>query len=279
MTDIASASSSTVTIIGGGVMGGAIAAAVRAGGWPADAVTVADRNTETLADLAAAHGLVTTTDLAEAAQGADVIVFAVKPQDASEVLAEFSAHVKQGATLLTVAAGLPTSYYESRLPQGTAVVRAMPNTPALVGFGATAIAAGASATDAHLALAARVLAGTGLVVTVDEAQISAVGAVSGSGPAYFYAFVEALIESGITLGLDRDVATALANQTLIGAGRLLESSGASAGVLRARVSSKGGTTLAALGAMSDAGLQTVVAVGLSAADRRTRELAVELAGE
>lgn len=278
MNDIAPTSSSTVTIIGGGVMGGAIAAAVRGGGWSADAVTVADRNTETLADLAAAHGLATATDLAEAVRGADVIVFAVKPQDAAEVLAAFSAQVKHGAMLLTVAAGLPTSYYEARLPPGTAVVRAMPNTPSLVGHGATAIAAGASATDAHLALAARVLAGTGLVITVEESQISAVGAVSGSGPAYFYALVEALIESGITLGLDRNVATALANQTLIGAGRLLESSGASAGELRARVSSKGGTTLAALEAMSDAGLQTVVAVGLSAADRRTRELAAELSG-
>ncbi len=119
MTDTAPASSSTVAIIGGGVMGGAIAAGVRSGGWPAEAVTVADRNTETLADLAAAHGLKTTTSLAEAAAGADVIVFAVKPQDAAEVLAEFGPHVKPGSMLLTVAAGLPASFYEARLPAGT----------------------------------------------------------------------------------------------------------------------------------------------------------------
>ncbi len=279
MTDIAPASSSTIAIIGGGVMGGAIAAGVRNGGWSAEAVTVADRNTEVLADLAAAHDLMTTTSVAEAAAGADVIVFAVKPQDAAGVLAEFGSHVRPGAMLLTVAAGLPSSFYEARLPAGTAVVRAMPNTPALVGFGATAIAAGTSATDAHLAVAARVLAATGLVVTVAEGDINAVSTVSGSGPAYFYAFVEAVVEAGITQGLDRDVATALARQTLIGAGRLLESSGATPGELRARVSSKGGTTLAALDAMHHAGLQTVVAVGLAAADRRARELAVELAGE
>lgn len=279
MTDTAPASSSTVAIIGGGVMGGAIAAAVRNGGWPAEAVTVADKNTETLADLEAAHGLKTTTSLADAAAGADVIVFAVKPQDAAEVLAEFGSHVKPGAMLLTVAAGLPAAFYESRLPAGTAVVRAMPNTPALVGFGATAIAAGASATDAHLAIAAKVLAATGLVVTVQESEINAVGTVSGSGPAYFYAFVEAMVEAGITQGLDRDVAEALAKQTLIGAGRLLETSGATPGELRARVSSKGGTTLAALEAMSHSGLQTTVAVGLAAAERRSRELAEELAGE
>lgn len=279
MTETTPASSSTIAIIGGGVMGGAIAASVRNGGWPAEAVTVADRNTEILADLAAAHGLVTTTSVAEAAAGADVIVFAVKPQDAAAVLAEFGSHVRPGAMLLTVAAGLPASFYEARLPAGTAVVRAMPNTPALVGFGATAIAASTSATDAHLAVAARLLAATGLVVTVAEGDINAVSTVSGSGPAYFYAFLEAMVEAGITQGLDRDVATALARQTLIGAGRLLESSGATPGELRARVSSKGGTTLAALDAMGHAGLQTVVAVGLAAADRRARDMAVELAGE
>ena len=279
MTDTIPAPSSTIAIIGGGVMGGAIAAGVRNGGWPAEAVTVADRHSETLADLAGAHGLLTTTSVAEAAAGADVIVFAVKPQNAAEVLAEFGPHVKPGSMVLTIAAGLSASFYEARLPHGTPVVRAMPNTPALVGFGATAIAAGASATDAHLAVAAKVLAATGLVVTVDEGQINAVSTVSGSGPAYFYAFVEAMVEAGITQGLDRDVASALARQTLIGAGRLLESSGATPAELRARVSSKGGTTLAALEAMGHAGLQTVVAVGLSAADRRARELAVELAGE
>ncbi|WP_291382525.1 pyrroline-5-carboxylate reductase [Demequina sp.] len=279
MTDTTPAPSSTIAIIGGGVMGGAIAAGVRNGGWPAEAVTVADRHSETLADLAGAHGLLTTTSVAEAAAGADVIVFAVKPQNAAEVLAEFGPHVKPGSMVLTIAAGLSASFYEARLPHGTPVVRAMPNTPALVGFGATAIAAGASATDAHLTVASRVLAATGLVVTVDEGQINAVSTVSGSGPAYFYAFVEAMVEAGITQGLDRDVASALARQTLIGAGRLLESSGATPAELRARVSSKGGTTLAALEAMGHAGLQTVVAVGLSAADRRARELAVELAGE
>ena len=278
MTENTPASLSTVAVLGGGVMGGAIAAAVRAGGWAAEAVTVADRNTETLADLAAAHGLLTTTDLGEAAQGADIIVFAVKPQDAAAALAQFTDKVKPGAMLLTVAAGLPASFYEARLPAGTAVVRAMPNTPSLVGFGATGIAPGASATAEHLALASRVLSATGLVVTVEEDQINAVGTVSGSGPAYFYAFVEAMIEAGITQGLDRDVATALATQTLIGAGRLLESSGATPAELRARVSSKGGTTLAALAAMSDAGLQTVVAVGLSAAERRSKEMAEELSG-
>ncbi len=259
-------------------MGGAIAVGALAGGWPAAKVTVADKNADALAALASAHGMATTQDLAEAAAGADVIVFAVKPQDAAAALDAFAGSVRPGTVLLTVAAGLPSSFYEARLPAGTPVVRAMPNTPALVGKGATAIAPGANATPAHMALAASVLAATGLVVEVDEEQIVAVGTVSGSGPAYFYAFVEAIIESGIAEGLDRELATELAIQTFIGAAALLESSDAGPGELRARVSSKGGTTLAALGAMSDAGLQTVVAVGLAAAARRTREMAVELAG-
>lgn len=267
---------STIAVLGGGVMGGAIAAGAVAAGWPGSQVRVADRAPERLAALAAEHGVTTTSSLAEAAQGADVLVFAVKPQDAGEAIAQFAGAVKPGALLLTVAAGLPASFYESRLPEGTAVVRAMPNTPALIGAGATGIAPGAHATQEHLELAERVLGATGLVVRVTEEQILAVGAVSGSGPAYFFAFVEALTESGITLGLDRELAAALAAQTLVGAGRLLAASDVGPGELRARVSSKGGTTLAALAAMGDAGLQTVVAVGLAANERRAKEMAEEL---
>ena len=280
MTDTSAqaAPTTSIAVLGGGVMGGAIAVGALAAGWPAAQVIVADRNADALAALASAHGFSTTHDLAEAAARADVIVFAVKPQDAAAALDTFAGSVRPGAILLTVAAGLPASFYEAHLPAGTPVVRAMPNTPALIGKGATGIAAGTHATPAHMALAASVLAATGLVVEVDEDQIAAVGTVSGSGPAYFYAFVEAIIESGIAEGLDRELATELAIQTFIGAAALLESSDAGPGELRARVSSKGGTTLAALGAMSDAGLQTVVAVGLAAAARRTREMAVELAG-
>jgi pyrroline-5-carboxylate reductase len=278
MSEATPTPTTSIAVLGGGVMGGAIAAGALAAGWPASRVTVADKNPDTLAALASAHGVSTTQDLAEAAAGADIIVFAVKPQDAAAALDAFAASVRPGTILLTVAAGLPSSFYEARLPEGTPVVRAMPNTPALVGKGATAIAPGARATPTHMELAASVLSATGLVVEVEEEQIVAVGTVSGSGPAYFYAFVEAIIESGIAEGLERKLATELAIQTFIGAAALLESSNVSPGELRARVSSKGGTTLAALGAMSDAGLQTVVAVGLAAAARRTRELAVELAG-
>lgn len=278
MSEATPTPTTSIAVLGGGVMGGAIAAGALAAGWPTSQVTVADKNPDALAALASAHGVGTTQDLAEAAARADIIVFAVKPQDAAAALDAFATSVRPGTILLTVAAGLPSSFYEARLPAGTPVVRAMPNTPALIGKGATAIAPGARATPTHMALAKAVLAATGLVVEVEEDQIVAVGTVSGSGPAYFYAFVEAIIESGIAEGLERKLATELAIQTFIGAAALLESSNVGPGELRARVSSRGGTTLAALGAMSDAGLQTVVAVGLAAAARRTRELAVELAG-
>ena len=279
MSESRSTPSTSIAVLGGGVMGGAIAVGALAAGWPAAQVTIADKSADALAALASAHGFATTHDLAQAVAGADLIVFAVKPQDAGEAIDAFAPSVRPGTVLLTVAAGLPSSFYEARLPAGTPVVRAMPNTPALIGKGATAIAPGTHATAEHMALAASVLAATGLVVEIEEDQIVAVGTVSGSGPAYFYAFVEAIIESGIAEGLDRDLATELAIHTFIGAAALLESSDAGPGELRARVSSKGGTTLAALGAMSDAGLQTVVAVGLAAAARRTREMAVELAGD
>jgi pyrroline-5-carboxylate reductase len=191
-------------------------------------------------------------------------------------LDQIAGHLKDGVLVITVAAALPTSFYEARLPQGTPVVRAMPNTPSVIARGATGIAAGANAQPSHLQLAAGMLRATGLVVAVDEAQIDAVAAVSGSGPAYFYAFVEALTEAGVAQGLDRILATQLAAQTFVGAAHLLQSSGESPQHLRQNVSSKGGTTLAALSAMEGAGLQGVVAAGVNAAVARAKELGGEL---
>lgn len=267
-----------IAILGGGVMGGAVAAGAIAGGWPAGEVRVAGRNPEKLGALVEQLGVAPYTSLAEATRGADIVVFAVKPQDGAAALDEFASEMKPGAMLLTVAAGLPSSFYEKRLAPGTAVVRAMPNTPSQIGKGATGIAPGTHATDDHMDLAQRMLTGTGLVVRVAESQINALAAVSGSGPAYFFAFVEAMTEAGVMEGLDREVAAQLAAQTLVGAGALLEVSDVGPGELRARVSSKGGTTLAALGAMADAGLQTVVSQGLAANVRRSQELGAELAG-
>ncbi|MFV0633889.1 pyrroline-5-carboxylate reductase [Demequina sp.] len=266
-----------VAIIGGGVMGGTIITALRVAGWPAEDIVVAERDQARREALALGHGIEGTDSIADAAADAEVLVIAVKPQDADAALEEIAPVYRDGALVLTVAAGLPASFYESRLPSRAPVVRCMPNTPAIVAHGASAITAGEHATPAHLELAASMLAATGLVVGLDdEVHLDAVTAVSGSGPAYFYAVVEALAEAGVREGLDRDLANALATQTFVGAARLLLDSGDSPSVLRQRVSSPGGTTIAALTAMQEAGLGEVIAAGAAAAAARSRELAQEL---
>ncbi len=261
---------------GGGTIGTTVIGAMRGAGWPADRIVAAGRSEERLAPLAAEHGIGTTTDAAQAVEGADVVVTSVKPQDMRALLTQISGSVSPDALILTVAAALPSSFYEELLADGIAVVRSMPNTPARLGKGATSISAGAHATEEHMALAERILEGTGLVVRVPEDLISGVSVVSGSGPAFFYAVAEAMAAAGIANGLDRGMAEALAAQTLIGAGALLEESGETPAELRAKVSSKGGTTLAALAAMEAAGLQGVFSAGANAAIARAKELGEEL---
>jgi len=265
-----------VAILGAGVMGSTLVTALRVAGWPQDRITVATRSEGRAKAIREDHGVVVILDSAAAVSDADVVMLAVKPQDMATALEQISGSLKDDVLVVTVAAALPAAFYEARLPEGTPVVRAMPNTPSIIARGATGIAAGAHATASHLQLAAGMLRATGLVVAVDEAQIDAVGAVSGSGPAYFYAFVEALTEAGVAQGLDRILATQLAAQTFVGAAHLLQTSGESPQHLRENVSSKGGTTLAGLAAMEGAGLQGVVVAGVNAAVTRTKELAAEL---
>lgn len=266
----------SVAILGGGVMGGTILTALKSAGWPSSQVIVAEKDTGRAADLRESHGVVVTGSATEAVDGANIVLIAVKPQDVAATLTEIAPKIDKATLIVTVAAGLPASFYEERLAAGTRVVRTMPNTPAIVARGATAIAKGAKATDADIQMVATMLRATGLVVVVDESQIDAVIAVSGSGPAYFYAVVEALTEAGVAQGLDRVLATQLAAQTFVGAAHLLAHSGETPKTLRERVSSPGGTTLAALEAMNDAGLQGAISAGANAAARRSKEMAAEL---
>lgn len=266
----------TIAVLGGGVMGTTIVTALRTAGWPSGSIAVAEKDTGRAASLRESHGVIVTSTATEAVDGSDIIIVSVKPQDVGAVLDEIKPLVGPKNLILTVAAGLPAAFYESRLEPGVRVVRAMPNTPAVIARGATAIAKGANATDEDIQFVGTMLRATGLVVVVDEEQIDAVIAVSGSGPAYFFAVVEALTEAGVAQGLDRMLATQLAAQTFVGAAHLLETSGETPKTLRERVSSPGGTTLAALAAMSDAGLQGVISAGASAAARRSKEMAAEL---
>ena len=206
----------------------------------------------------------------EAVTAADGAVIAVKPGD---VPAACAALAEAGVErVLSIAAGVPTARLEAGLAPGAAVVRAMPNTPALVGAGAAAIAGGSAAADDDLAWAESILAAVGIVVRVDEPLLDAVTGLSGSGPAYVFLVAEALIEAGVLAGLPREISVALTEQTLPGSARLLASSEDPPEALRAAVTSPGGTTAAGLRALDDAGWFDAFLAAVAAATARSREL-------
>jgi len=188
-------------------------------------------------------------------------------------LGEIRDHVVPGNLIVSLAAGITTQFLESRLPEGSSVVRVMPNTPALVDQGMAAISPGRHCTDAHLAEAEALLASCGKVVRVDEKHQDAVTAISGSGPAYIFYVVEAMIEAGVVLGMPRATSTELVVQTLFGAATMLKETGEHPTVLRERVSSPGGTTVAALRQLDDHKVRAAFITAMEAAARRSHELA------
>jgi len=201
---------------------------------------------------------------------ADGVVLAVKPPTA--VSAARAAGEAGCRRVLSIAAGITSAALEAALPAGTPVIRAMPNTPALIGAGAAAVAAGSSAGDVDLAWAEGVLGAVGVVVRVDEALLDAVTGLSGSGPAYVFLLAEALVDAGVLVGLPRPLSTQLALQTLLGSARLLVESGDGPEALRAAVTSPAGTTAAGLRALEAAGLRSAVLDAVVAATERSRQL-------
>jgi len=277
MSDDATTHALRVVVLGGGVMGEAILAAVLRAGWAAADVAVTERVAARAADLRERHGVEVLDDNAAAVAEADVVVVALKPKDVVGVLAQIGPALAPGALLVSVAAGLPTSLYEAHLPGGTPVVRVMPNTPAVIGQGASALSPGTDATDAHLDVAERVLGATGLVVRVPEKDLDAVTAISGSGPAYVFYVVDALAEAGVLLGLTRDLSTRLAVATVLGSAALLDRTGEHPVVLRERVSSPGGTTVAGVRELDAHGVRAAFLAAAEAARDRSRELGAEQA--
>jgi len=267
-----------VAVLGGGVMGETLLAALLASGWSADSVEVTEQSTARADDLATRYSVRTGTGNAAAAARADVVLVAVKPQVVGTVLDEIAPSLRGGTLVVSVAAGLPLSFYERRLPAGTPVVRVMPNTPAVVGTGASAIAPGAHAGEGHLVLVEKILATTGLVVRVAEKDLDAVTAISGSGPAYAFYLIDAMAEAGVLLGLTRDLATRLAVATVEGSAALAAQSGDHPVVLRERVSSPGGTTVAAVRELDAHGVRAGVVAAAQAAADRSRELGSQYAG-
>lgn len=255
-------------VIGGGRMGEALVAGLLDRGWCGAAeLRVVEASAARRDELAERfEGL----RVAEAPGEADGVVLAVKPGDVLAVGRSLPGG--PGRRVLSIAAGVTLAQLESALPPGTAVVRAMPNTPALVGTAASAIAAGSSADEDAMAWAEEVLAAVGVVVRVDESALDAVTGVSGSGPAYVFLVAEAMVEAAVREGLGRELATTLVGQTLLGASRLLVESPDDAPALRAAVTSPAGTTAAALHVLERHGVRAAFAEAVHAAAERSREI-------
>lgn len=200
------------------------------------------------------------------------VVLSVKPQILTAVCDEVSAHLKPRALVISVAAGVPLAVLEAHLPPGTRVVRVMPNTPALVGAGATAIAPGTHATPEDLQTTERIFKSVGMTVVLDEEQLDAVTGLSGSGPAYLFLILEALSDAGVKMGLSRYNALALAANTVLGSAKLLIETGEHPGALKDMVTSPGGTAIAGLHTLEAGGLRTTLINAVEAATRRSREL-------
>lgn len=261
-----------LVVLGCGVMGESILAGVLEAGGAQVRASVVEARQERAAELAERYD-VTVAAAQDAAADADLVLVAVKPHDVEAGLASVRPSLPQDAVVVSVAAGLPTDRLESWLPAGQPVVRAMPNTPALVGAGVTAICAGSNAGVAHLERAEQVLSAVGTVVRVPEHQMDAVAAVSGSGPAYVFLVVEALTEAGVRAGLPRDLAVQLTAATLTGSAALLAETGEHPAVLRERVTSPGGTTAAALHQLEAHGLRAAFLDAVLANRDRSAELA------
>ncbi len=226
-----------------------------------------------LAHFRERYGIAGGTDNAAAARTAAALVLAVKPQTMAEVCRGLAGALERDPLVVSIAAGVPTARIEEWLGGAPRVVRAMPNTPALVGAGVAALAPGRRATPEDLARAERLLGAVGAVVRVEEAAMDAVTAVSGSGPAYVFYLAEAMRSAAERLGLTPEVARTLVERTIAGAGRLLSESGAAPEELRRRVTSKGGTTEAAVGVLDARGVRAAIEEAVAAAAARSREMA------
>ena len=259
-------------VLGGGVMGEALVSALLTAGWDMDDVAVTERSAIRANELSSRYGVRSADPNPKVVRSAGLVMIAVKPQVVPALLDEIADAVRPDTLVVSVAAGVPLSVYERALPEGTPVVRVMPNTPALVGKGASAIAPGTHATDEHLELVERALAATGLVVRVQEKDLDAVTAISGSGPAYAFYLIDAMAEAGVLLGLTRDLATRLAVATVEGSAALAAQTGDHPVVLRERVSAPGGTTVAGVAQLDAHGVRAGIVAAARAAHDRSQQL-------
>lgn len=263
---------STLAIIGAGVMGETLLSGLIRAGRKVDELLVGERRPERAAELEERYG-VTVLGNAEAAEKADTVALVVKPQDMEDLLKEIAPVVRPGKLVVSLAAGITTAFLESHLPAGVAVVRVMPNTPALVDEGMAAISRGSHCDEEHLVEAEALMDSIGKVIRVPEKQQDAVTAISGSGPAYIFFVVESMIEAGVHLGLPRATAAELVVQTVVGSAKLLRETGEHPTVLREQVTSPAGTTAAAVRQLEEHKVRAAFLVALEAARDRSRALA------
>jgi pyrroline-5-carboxylate reductase len=263
-----------IAIIGGGKMGSIIAQGLIAQKISSNKdIIVTDIDTARLEFLRKSMKLKVSQDNEKAVKGADIIILAVKPQNMAATLKEISFAVDKTKIVISIAAGITTAFIESHLAKGARVLRVMPNTPALVGEGAAAVAKGSSAKKSDAKLAHIIFNAVGISVEVEEALIDAVTGLSGSGPAYCFLIIEALIDAGEKMGLPRDLAGKLAMQTMLGAARLCIHSGKQPAELREMVTSPGGTTVAGIKALEEGKIRATIISAVEAATKRSKELA------
>ena len=268
-----------IAIIGGGNMAASLIGGLRAQGLPASAICASDPGADRRTELHDAHGIDTFADNAQAVAGADVAVLAVKPQVMQTVCRDLAPHLQASQLIVSIAAGITCASLQQWLGADTprAIVRCMPNTPALLRQGVSGLFANAAVSDEQKRQAEQLLSAVGLALWLDrEELIDAVTAVSGSGPAYFFLLIEAMTAAGEQLGLPRDTAAELTLHTALGAARMACESDVEAAELRRRVTSPNGTTEAAIKAFQAGGLEALVQQAMDAAARRSAELAEQL---
>jgi pyrroline-5-carboxylate reductase len=262
-----------LAIVGGGRMGEAILAGLLAAGtFASDDIVVAEPEAARRSALGLAHGVRCVSTGAEAIPGAATVIVAVKPQAMDAVVTSLAAALPEDALVVSIAAGVTCARIEALLPVGTAVVRVMPNTPALVGEGMAVVSGGAEATPEQVEGVRAMFGAVGRAIVLDERHQDAATAISGSGPAYVAIFVDALARAGVRQGLPRDIAQQLAVQTLRGTAELLERTGQHPEALADAVASPGGTTIAAIEQLESGGFRTSVGNAVSAAVKRAKEL-------
>lgn len=272
MTD--HATTSLTAFVGAGAMGEAILAGLVRAGRRVDSLLVVEKRPERAAELVDAHG-VRVVDQLSAVSGAETVVLAVKPQDVPAVLADMAASLRPGQLVVSIAAGVTVAQLTSYVPDGVAVARVMPNTPALVGAGVSAVTPGAMCTLEQVAQVEELMASCGEVVSVGEAQMDAVTGLSGSGPAYVFLVVDALVEAGVHQGLSREVSRQLAVQTVLGSAELLKETGLHPAVAREQVTSPGGATAAALRELDERGVRAALVAAVAASAGRSAQMAAD----